>query len=851
MFQKQFTLFLGVMIVLSMVMSACGGGTATQPPATGPAVATEKPTATGPQYYHGGWMDEIDFSVVSADTAVTQLKANAIDLYITTLARPVDMQAIKDANLERSSQYGTFYGLLLNPVLFTDTNVLNPFSDVELRQAMNWLVDRNYINQEIYGGNSLPKWVAITNGFPDYARYIEVCRAIEAKYAYNLQKAQEVIDARMSAMNATKVDGKWQYKGKPVWLNFVIRSDADQTRRPLGDYVANQLESSGFTVNRMYKTSTEASPIWLRSDPAEGQWHLYTEAWGVTSLQRDQGNSFQFNDTPESSYGFSPLWQAYTPSPEYDAIATKLANNDFTSLQERANLFKQALQDSMDLAYHIWLIDGKGASAWQPGYTVTYDLGAGIDTIRLWPYTMRRVDQDGNTVQGGIIRIGQSDLYVDPWNPIGGSNWTVDWTVKNPTTDAPVISDPFTGLSWPQRIESAKLYLQNGTPVAETNPWAELQFVDQNIVPADAWADWDAVNQKFIPVSEKFPSGATAKAKVVVTYPADLFKTVKWHDGSPLTLADFIMTWIMTFDPSKPESAIYDESRVSNFEAFMQTFKGLRIASQDPLVIEYYTDTWYMDADYNVANAYTFVFWPNSSYGDAPWHSISIGNLAEAAKTLAYTTDKADALGVDWTNFIGGPSLELLGNYLDQALAEKLVPYAPTLGAYITADEAAARYANLKSWCQAHQNFWVGTGPYYLEKALLVEKTATLKSNPLYVDPQDKWMRFSEPRIPDAEIVASGDVSVGKAADFDVNVTFKGQPYPTGDIQEVKYLLFDSTGIIISSGAASAVSDGQYRVSLSGAETAKLQTGSAKLEVVVLAIPVALPTLVDYIISVK
>jgi len=277
----------------------------------------------------------------------------------------------------------------------------------------------------------------------------------------------------------------------------------------------------------------------------------------------------------------------------------------------------------------------------------------------------------------------------------------------------------------------------------------------------------------------------------------------------------------------------------------------LRIASQNPLVIEYYTDTWYMDADYNVANAYTFVFWPNPSFGDSPWHSMAMGNLAEAAKTLAYTTDKADALGVDWTNFIGGPSLEILRNFLDQALAQKLIPYAPTLGSYITADEAATRYANLKAWYQAHQNFWVGTGPYYLDKAMLVEKTATLKSNPDYVDPQDKWMRFSEPRVPDAEIEASGDVTAGKAADFDVTVTFKGQPYPSGDIQEVKYLLFDSTGTIVSSGDATNVSDGQYRVSLSGTETAKLQTGSAKLEVVVLAIPVALPTLVDYIVSVK
>ena len=37
------------------------------------------------------------------------------------------------------------------------------------------------------------------------------------------------------------------------------------------------------------------------------------------------------------------------------------------------------------------------------------------------------------------------------------------------------------------------------------------------------------------------------------------------------------------------------------------------------------------------------------------------------------------------------------------------------MGAYITAEEAAARYAALKAWYTAHGHFWVGTGPYYLD----------------------------------------------------------------------------------------------------------------------------------------
>ena len=60
----------------------------------------------------------------------------------------------------------------------------------------------------------------------------------------------------------------------PLRLIFLIRSDGDGTRQPIGDYVSNQLETVGFTVDRQYKTSSEAFPIWLGTAAADGQWQL-------------------------------------------------------------------------------------------------------------------------------------------------------------------------------------------------------------------------------------------------------------------------------------------------------------------------------------------------------------------------------------------------------------------------------------------------------------------------------------------------------------------------------------------------------------------------------------------------
>ena len=104
MLQKRFMLVIGLVVAFSMVLSGCAPATttATQPPApanTSAPAATEAPTKPAPTTRHGGWLDEIDYSVVSADSAITQLKAGAIDLYATGLAS-ADLTSIKDAGDE-------------------------------------------------------------------------------------------------------------------------------------------------------------------------------------------------------------------------------------------------------------------------------------------------------------------------------------------------------------------------------------------------------------------------------------------------------------------------------------------------------------------------------------------------------------------------------------------------------------------------------------------------------------------------------------------------------------------------------------------------------------------------------
>jgi peptide/nickel transport system substrate-binding protein len=841
MFHKRLMLLVGLLASLGMILSACGPAvTATEPPAGQAAVATEAPAATEAPTTtrHGGWVDEINYSVVDSASAITQVQAGAIDIYAGGLAS-ADLPSIKESGLSYSDSNGLYYDMLYNPAVLTDKTKLNPFSDRRIREATNWLYDRNYINQEVYAGGGLAKFFPIQTNGPDYADLADVARALEAKYAYNPDKAKKQITTAMTEMGATMgADGKWMYNSTPVTIIFLVRSDSDGTRIPIGDYVTKQLESVGFTVDEQYKKSSECAPLVWDSEPKEGQWHIYTAAWSASIVDRDEANNFQEMFLNTSQQGSHPFIDNVA-DPEFQKLGDDLYNSNFSGLEQRREMMARAMALSIQDSLQVWLIDGKQYMPFVNNLQITTDVAAGVEGAQMANHTLRWKDKEG-----GVVKWGEPDLFGEPWNPVGGSNWSFDHAAYDRASSGAFLSDPFTGLVWPLMAEKADITVQANLPVSKSLDWVTLNKADTIKVPEDAWIDWDVANQKWITVGEKYPEGLTAKVKSVVTYRSDLFDVLKWHDGSPFSVADIVSGQILGFEQGKPESSIYDESYVPVFEAFVARFKGWKIASTDPLIVEWYDDQYQQDAE-----LCAFPAWPGNTgfqvtwnQGEMGWHVMALGDAAEAAGELAWFGDKADAAGIERTSLVGGPSLEILAKHLDEARAASLIPFEPTLGQYITKDEAKARWDNLKAWYDAHGHFFVGTGPYYLDKVFLTEKTLTLKSNPNYPDLSNRWERFGEPKLASATLDGPPQVKIGQEATFDVGVTFKGEPYPQSDIKKVLYLLYDATGAVVDTGQATAVADGQYQVVLSAETTGKLAAGADKLEIAVLPIPVLTPT---------
>src|SRR5687768_6087800 len=410
---------LSLLVAISMILAACAPvATATEPPAvqeTEPPATTEEPTATEPATEEptaepttrrGGWLDEIVVSVVADDSAISQIQAGTIDFYSFNLASDV-FPAIQDAGLPATQSLGGYYGISLNPAVFTDTSRLNPFSNRKIREALNWLIDRNYINQEIYAGGSMPRLLPITTQLVEYTNLIETARALEAKYAFNPDQAKEVIDAEMPGMGAELgSDGKWQFNGAPVTLIFMIRPDGDGTRLPMGDYVANQLETVGFTVDRQYKTSSEAFPIWLGTAAADGQWHLYTAGYTPGGFPRDERGQLQqayLNTSIQASEPFI----SNVADEEFQQIGDDLAQGNFSTKEERDEMMRRGLELALEDSLFVWTIEQQSYAPYANDVQATWDLALNYEAASVGPYNLRFIDQEG-----GVLKIGTNDLFT-------------------------------------------------------------------------------------------------------------------------------------------------------------------------------------------------------------------------------------------------------------------------------------------------------------------------------------------------------------------------------------------------------------------------------------------------------
>ncbi len=819
-----------VLIVIAILgLALLSGG------ADGPELAERGSSATSAELAsrRGALVDEVVFTQEADPGKITGLIENG-DLHVfgQGVTNTTVFRRLRDtASAAYDRAYGSSVELTVNPVgpRFADGD-LNPFHSPALREALNWLIDRRYIATELYGGLAAPRILPLSTAFVDYARLADNARALERRYGHDPAAAAAVIEREMEGMGARRDNGRWVFDGQPVRLRLLIRTE--DTRQQVGDYLANLLEDQGFAVDRLYRTAEEASRIWIAGDPKAGEWHLYTGGWVATIVNRDEAGNLSYYYTPRGRP--EPLWQAYEPEPELDRIAERLERRDYASWAEREALMVRGIELAMQDSVRVWLVDQLNIAPRARSLELATDLAGGVAGSWLWPYTLRFSGR-----LGGQVRFGTPNLLTEPWNPVAGSNWLYDQLIVRALDDPPLLPDPYTGLFWPQRIQRAEVTVQTGVPVSRTLDWLTLTTADEIEVPAAAWIGWDRELGRFETVGERHPEGLQARTRTRVHFNRTYLER-RWHDGSALSLADVILPWILTFDRANPDSPLYDISYVPTFDVFKGHFRGWHIISQAPLIIDVYSDQIYPDAE-SIVSART----PSAS----PWHTLALGVRAERSGELAFSSDKADRKQVDWMSLVAGPSLAVLERHLTAAQERGFVPYERTLRGFIGEEDAAVRYQALAAWHAERGHFWVGDGPFYLHSVHPIERTVVLRRFADFRDPADKWLRFSEPQIP--ELLLDGPLVVEQQAGVEIGlgITFAGEPYPVDAIQAASFLLFDGKGELKEKGEAVWVEPGLWRITLGPEQISALGIGANSLEVAVTSTQVALPAFATHVFA--
>jgi len=746
---------------------------------------------TPPHDRPGPAADVVRVRAYAEEIAPQALERGDVDIYLYSMrvSRILDLE--KNPNIKVVRAPSMLLSILLNPA--PDPRGLNPFSIKEVRQAFQFLVNRDYVVKELYRGLAAPMTSHLTPYDYDYALFFEEITG--AGVRYDPEYAGRVIANALTASGAVKRDGKWFYGDRPITLRFVIRTEDE--RRELGDLIASELEKAGFTVERIYHPFAQAIARVYTTDPQELQWHLYTEGWGRGALEKyDTGSINQFcapwlgNMPGWQEYGF---WQ-YT-NQRLDDLGQRIFKGQYASREERDRLYLEALRECMSESVRVWVavvLQSTPMSEQVAG--VTEDLASGARGL----WTLREAYVQGKDV----LNIGHLWVWTPRtvWNPVAGFGDVYSADLWRAVSDPPIARHPFTGLPIPFRARYE---------VETAGPTGKLQ------VPSDAFT-WDPASKKW----KNVDPGTTAVSKVIFDY--SQYTMSKWHHGVRISMADILYRIYQLYDIA------YDDlkSRIEFAIAFtsrpvLESFKGFRILDENRL--EVYVDYWNFEKDYIAEYAEVFG-------GGMPWELLAVGDDIVFARKLATYSDTAAArYHLDQLNLVLREHVSLVRLSLSEFISKNYFPSNVfTVGgkAYETAEEALNRYRALLNWVNNYNLAVVSNGPYYLAVFDPASQYAELRAfrDPTYPFKPGKWYfgAVEKPRLRGVE----GFVTVGSESHIILRTA--GQ----GDVG-VSYVIRDpATGEVMASGRGH-VSGGIYEIVLPASRTSQLRPGFLELTAVV------------------
>ena len=728
----------------------------------------------------GSFVDEVKFiQYLDENTALEEVRYGNLDIYYSRISSDrIESQDSRDG-IQIFASTGGSYSILVNPSI---SDKFNPFSITDVRFALNYLVDRNLIVNELLGGHGK----SMISNYGIYAAdYLSIIDEIESfHFEYNPSYANDLITNALENVGAEKIQDSWYYDGEQIEISFFIRSD-DPIRKSIGELLSYELENIGFQVKKDFGDLNKAFVVVYGSNPAMQKWHLYTEGWGSSGFTKydsvglAQMYSPWFSNMPGNN---DPTYWNYK-NDYIDTLTQKIYIGDFTSAQERTSLIEEATKEGVNESVRIFLAsktDQFIANESVDG--VINALGAGITTR----FTPINANSDTNS-----LVIGVKQIYQGSWNPIAGFSDTYSNQVWLNLYDPGVFSHPFTGKIIPIRTG-----------------WEVENFGnDKKIsVPEDAII-WDIDNQKWKQVG--IDQYSTSK----ITFDLILGD---WHHNQKMDMNDILYS---IYFLSEWGSAPHENDKTYDSEYSAQAIQNAKtligIKPLDDNTIEVYVDYWHFD-EAEIAGWAT-------PWSSMPWEIMTSMEDAVLDGNVSFSRSGAVSKNVNWLSLIVPNDSQIIRQHLIELKESGHIP-SPLQGSEYDWEYFEGRYDAAINWIDQNNHAVISNGPFYLDNYSPESRTITINSfdSDEYPFESGKWEKFEQVKFPKITNVKISDVvNLGESVSIYVEMS---------DSSQIHYFILDPQGEITISGT-SPVDNNSSEIVLSKSETLELDMGTNTIKI--------------------
>ena len=732
------------------------------------------------------------------NVAIEEIKSGNLDTYFFRIPLDLVSDIKTDMSINLFDKIGGSFGILFNPAPSSNNDTMNPFEFRDIRFAINFLINRNFISNEVLHGYGIPMYDPFGLFSPDYPVVMDTVESFG--FHYDPDYASKQIKKTLLAHGAKLKDDGWYFKEKPIKLKVLIRSD-DLQRKVLGELVSSELEQLGFTIIKDYSDLNKAVTLTQGSDPQKFLWHVYTEAFaGSTSF-------IKYNDAIVAQmyapwYANMPgnqnpgFWQYHNST--LDKITQKLVFSNFSSENERNNLLNEATRMGIEESVRIFLVKNIDPYAVSSSITgLVNDFGAGITS----KYSLLNAKSE----RGDPLKVGVKQIYQGAWNNIGGFSDAYSINIYSNIVDSPTLRHPFTG-----EVISMRNQILNST---SNGPDERIPIHPDTII-------WNS-KLGWVPVEKNSTSLSKVTYKILYS---------NWHNGIPMDKSDLLYSLYFMYEWGTNSGAsdhTVDPEYTSRVELGLPYFKGIRFIPEHEDIVESYLDQWHYDNKEIAASA--------GVWAQEPWEITAASERLVLSDDLSFSKSQSTTKSAEWLSLIIPEHANLIKKELIKMKNENFIP--TPLKNIVSVKEAKNRYEASINWIEKHNHALISNGAFYLDRYNPSGRIIDIKlfNDSSYPFERNYWSKFENPKsIQVTSVGFPKFIKIGEEKIFEFQILVDSVPLTTTKSSSIttEFFLTGYNGNIISHGKALPIHNklGYFQIYLPKEETDKIPLGPVTLK---------------------